>query len=75
MQMKSFAELILNYENFEAKPDILASLLDIAKIQNTEASNKIEGIITTEAQLKGIVQEKAMPMKLQKHICNFCSIK
>ena len=45
----------------EAKPDILASLLDIAKIQSTEASNKIEGIVTTEVRLKEIVQQKATP--------------
>ena len=45
----------------EAKPDILASLLDIAKIQSTEASNKIEGIVTTEVRLKEIVQDKAEP--------------
>lgn len=45
----------------EAKPDILSSLLDIAKIQSTEASNKIEGIVTTEARLKEIVQQKATP--------------
>ena len=45
----------------EAKPDILASLLNIAKIQSTETSNRIEGIVTTEARLKEIVQEKATP--------------
>ncbi|MDL2288241.1 Fic family protein [Oscillospiraceae bacterium OttesenSCG-928-F05] len=45
----------------EAKPDVLSSLLDIAKIQSTEASNKIEGIVTTEARLKEIVQQKAVP--------------
>ena len=45
----------------EAKPDILSHLLDIARIQSTEASNKIEGIVTTEARLKEIVQQKAVP--------------
>ena len=45
----------------EAKPNILSRLLDIAKIQSTEASNKIEGIITTEARLKEIVHQKALP--------------
>lgn len=45
----------------EAKSDILSSLLDIAKIQSTEASNKIEGIITTEARLREIVQQKVEP--------------
>ena len=32
----------------ESNSDKLAELLEIAKIQSTEASNKIEGIITTE---------------------------
>jgi Uncharacterized conserved protein len=45
----------------EAKSDILSHLLDIARIQSTEASNKIEGIVTTEARLKEIVQQKAVP--------------
>ena len=45
----------------EAKPDMLLHLLDIARIQSTEASNKIEGIVTTEARLKEIVQQKAVP--------------
>jgi len=45
----------------EAKPDILSHLLDIARIQSTEASNKIEGIVTTEVRLKEIVQQKAIP--------------
>ena len=30
-----------------AKPEALRSLLEVAKIQSTEASNRIEGIITT----------------------------
>lgn len=45
----------------EAKPDILSSLLDIAKIQSTESSNKIKSIVTTEARLEEIVQKKAAP--------------
>lgn len=45
----------------EAKNDVLAELLEIAKIQSTEASNRIEGIITTEDRLKMIVREKTMP--------------
>ena len=56
----------------EAKPDILASLLDIAKIQSTEASNKIEGIVTTEARLKEIVQHKATPRsRSEKEIAGY----
>lgn len=45
----------------DAKPDVLEQLLEIAKIQSTEASNRIEGIVTTSERLKQIVKEKAMP--------------
>lgn len=56
----------------EAKPDILSSLLDIAKIQSTEASNKIEGIITTKTRLKEIVQQKAIPLsRSEKEIAGY----
>ena len=56
----------------KAKPDILSSLLDIAKIQSTEASNKIEGIVTTEARLKEIVQQKATPRsRSEKEIAGY----
>ncbi|MBO6310771.1 MAG: Fic family protein [Oribacterium sp.] len=45
----------------EAQKDALAELLEIAKIQSTEASNRIEGIITTEDRLKKIVMNKTTP--------------
>lgn len=45
----------------EANADSLTDLLEIAKIQSTEASNRIEGIITTDDRLKQIVREKTMP--------------
>ena len=45
----------------EAKSDALVKLLDIAKIQSTEASNRIEGIVTTEERLKKIVRDKTTP--------------
>jgi len=35
----------------EAKPDILQSMLEIAKIQSTGASNRIEGIYTSDERL------------------------
>lgn len=44
-----------------ANADSLTDLLEIAKIQSTEASNRIEGIITTDDRLKQIVREKTMP--------------
>lgn len=45
----------------EAYADVLTELIDIAKIQSTEASNKIEGIYTSDERLKKIVQEKTIP--------------
>lgn len=45
----------------EAQKDALSDLLDIAKIQSTEASNRIEGIITTDDRLKKIVMNKTTP--------------
>ena len=45
----------------ETKPDMLTALLDIAKIQSTKASNKIEGIYTSDERLEALVMEKAEP--------------
>ena len=43
------------------KPAELTRLVEIAKIQSTESSNKIEGIVTTDARLKQLVQDKTTP--------------
>ncbi len=45
----------------ETQKDALSELLEIAKIQSTEASNRIEGIITTDDRLKKIVLNKTTP--------------
>lgn len=45
----------------DAQQDVLDELLEIAKIQSTEASNRIEGIITTDDRLKLIVRNKTTP--------------
>ena len=45
----------------EAHQDVLGELLEIAKIQSTEASNRIEGIITTNDRLKRLVRNKTTP--------------
>lgn len=45
----------------ETKADTLSSLVEIAKIQSTEASNKIEGIYTSDERLKKLVQDKTTP--------------
>ena len=56
----------------EAKPDVLSDLVRIARIQSTEASNSIEGIITTEERLKAIVREKTMPQtRSEKEIAGY----
>ena len=39
----------------------LGDLVEIAKIQSTEASNRIEGIVTTDERLKKIVRDKTTP--------------
>ncbi|MBF1072392.1 MAG: Fic family protein, partial [Solobacterium sp.] len=36
-------------------------LIDIAKIQSTESSNEIEGIVTTSVRLKQLLEEKTTP--------------
>ena len=45
----------------QAKSDTLDQLTEIAKIQSTDASNRIEGIFTTEERLRKIVMEKTTP--------------
>lgn len=56
----------------EEKAGVLSDLLEIAKIQSTEASNRIEGIITTEDRLKKIVKQKTMPKtRSEKEIAGY----
>ena len=43
------------------KPAELDRLVEIAKIQSTEASNKIEGIVTSNTRMKQLFQEKTTP--------------
>ena len=43
------------------KPKELNKLIEIAKIQSTEASNEIEGIVTTSVRLKQLMEEKTSP--------------
>lgn len=45
----------------ETNSDTLTQLVEIAKIQSTEASNKIEGIYTSDERLKKIVLDKTTP--------------
>ena len=49
-------------ELFLAKsPESLDRLVEIAKIPSTEASNAIEGIVTTNLRLRQLVEEKTTP--------------
>ena len=41
--------------------DVLTDLVEIAKIQSTESSNRIEGIYTSDEQLRKIVFDKTTP--------------
>ena len=43
------------------RPKELEKLVDIAKIQSTESSNAIEGIVTTNTRIKQLVNEKTTP--------------
>ncbi len=43
------------------KPTTLEKLVEIAKIQSTESSNKIEGIVTTATRIKQLCDQKTAP--------------
>ena len=43
------------------RPQELEKLVEIAKIQSTEASNAIEGIVTTSTRIRQLVEEKTTP--------------
>ncbi len=43
------------------KPNELEKLVEIAKVQSTEASNAIEGIVTTNTRIRQLVEEKTTP--------------
>ena len=43
------------------RPEELEKLVEIAKIQSTESSNAIEGIVTTNTRIRQLVAEKTTP--------------
>ncbi len=45
----------------EAKPEILSAMLEVAKIQSTSASNRIEGIYTSDSRFKQLIREEIEP--------------
>lgn len=55
-----------------AKRDVLQHLLEIAVIQSTDASNRIEGIYTSDARLKELVMQRAVPVnRNEKEIAGY----
>lgn len=43
------------------RPEDLEKLVEIAKVQSTEASNAIEGIVTTNTRIRQLVENKTTP--------------
>jgi Fic family protein len=43
------------------QPEKLEKLVEIAKVQSTESSNAIEGIVTTNTRIRQIVEDKTAP--------------
>jgi Fic family protein len=59
----------------EAHADALTTLMEIAKIQSTGASNRIEGINTTDKRLKELVREKSAPKnRTEQEIAGYCDV-
>ena len=46
----------------DSEPESLAALVEVAKIQSTEASNKIEGIVTTQERITALLKRKSKPL-------------
>lgn len=44
------------------QPQALEKLVEIARMQSTQSSNAIEGIVTTSTRMKALVEEKTMPL-------------
>lgn len=43
------------------RPEEMEKLVEFAKVQSTEASNAIEGIVTTNTRIRQLVEEKTIP--------------
>ena len=55
-EFKGKQELYLN-----AKPDVLNALMEVAKVQSTTSSNRIEGISTTDVRMRELMSQKTIP--------------
>ena len=53
------------------KPAALDKLVAIAKIQSTEASNKIEGIVTTSTRIQQLCMDKTTPRSREEEIMGY----
>ena len=45
----------------DGKPAVLEKLREVARVQSTAASNRIEGVVTTNARLKALMQQTTEP--------------
>lgn len=55
------------------KPASLDRLVEIAKVQSTEASNEIEGIRTTNTRLMQLIKDKTTPRNRdEEEIMGYC---
>ena len=55
-----------------ARKDVLEQLLEIAVIQSTDASNRIEGIYTSDARLRELVMQRVKPVnRNEKEIAGY----
>ena len=65
-EILSYVEQIHEYKGrqelyIRQKPVELERLVEIAKIQSTESSNKIEGIVTTSTRIRQLCEDKTAP--------------
>ena len=59
-------------EHAKVQEDELTHLIEIARIQSTEASNRIEGIYTSDDRLQKLVKDKTMPQnRSEKEIAGY----
>ena len=65
-EIMNYTNLIHEYKGkqdlyLRQKPVELEKLVEIAKVQSTESSNRIEGIVTTASRIRAIVKERTTP--------------
>lgn len=65
-EIVNYTNLIHEYKGkqelyIRQKPAELEKLVEVAKIQSTESSNRLEGIGTTSRRIKALMQEKTAP--------------